>query len=154
MNSTSFDKIIPPIFFADDSKDPKSESVCSLEQNTNNTTEIERNSEPNGEQNTNGTTSTVFDCDNNPCIIVKSTLSPNLVTSSGTQSLGTTSTSTPATPTQNQPAPSSCLKNFNLSQILVFLYIFTRFWLFFFKKLKYFNSKSSFSQGSRDQITR
>ena len=127
MDRTSFDKIIPPIFFADDSKDQMFESVCSLEQNTNNKTESERNPEQNGEQNTNGTTSTVFDCDNNPCIIVKSTLSPTLVTSSETQSLGTASTNAPATPTQNQPAPSSCLKNFNLSQILVFLYISTRF---------------------------
>ena len=133
MNSTTFDKIIPPIFFSDDYKDPMLESVCSLEQNANNASESERkpagepNDEQNGEQNINGTTSTVFDCDNNPCIIVKSTLSPNLVTSSGTpsgQSLDTASTnSPPATPTQNERAPSSCLKNFNLSQILVLFYI-------------------------------
>ena len=125
MNITKFDKIIPPIFFSDDSNDLAYESVCTLEQDTNNTTVSERKQK--GDQNTNVTTSTVFDCDNNPCIIVKSTISPNLVISSGNSSPETTSTNSPTTPTQNDQAPSSCLKNFNLSYFLVLFYIFTWF---------------------------
>ena len=128
VNITTFDKIIPPIFFSDESKDLMLESVCSLKQDTNNTTESDRrDGKQNGEQNTNGTTSTVFDCDNNPCIIVKSTISPNLVISSGNSSPETTSTNSPATPTQNDQTPSSCLKNFNLSYFLVLFHIFTWF---------------------------